>query len=289
MMGMGGRTMTMPNMMPPQTYMPSGFGANPMMPPMPMMPQMPMMQNPQQDQMQKFMEMQMQVMQNMLAMQQQQLGQTPPPQAPTPDYLGVPTPGNRASMVSNPGYAPSIHSQAPGQGRAMTMLNPPPNWNVSPGAQRPNSAMPATYAPSGLNITNGGPGPGYTPSIAPSERSNIGQPSRYRPVATGADPNGRSMSMTSSATLQAFRKSEVAPPVPAIPSRPQSQHQSKSTLRIIDKPKGAPRVAKKPVVEEDEDEGWADMRKKRDDKKKFKFGRSKTDSTALSDLYRSFD
>ena len=286
MMGMGGRTMTMPNMMSPQTYTPSG---NPMMSPMPMMPQMPMMQNPQQDQMHKFMEMQMQVMQNMLAMQQQQLGQTPPPQAPTPDYLGVPTPGIRTSMVSNPGYPPSIQSQAPGQGRSMTMLNPPPNWSVSPGPQRPISAMPTTYGPTGLNISNGGLGPGYTPSIAPTERSNIGQPSRYRPVATGTDPNGRSMSMTSSATLQAFRKSEVAPPVPVMPSRPQSQHQSKATLRIIDKPKGAPKVAKKPIAEEDEEEGWADMRKKRDEKKRFKFGRSKTDSTALSDIYRSFD
>ena len=290
-MGMGGRTMTMPNMMSPQTYMPSG---NPMMPPMPMMPgmQMSMMQNPQQDQMQKFMEMQMQLMQNMLSMQQQQLGQTPPPHTPTPDYLGVAMPGNRTSMASNPGYPPSIQSQAPmqNQGRAMTMMNPPPNWSASPGAQRPNSAMPATYAPSGLNIAGAGPGAGYTPSIAPSERSNIGQPSRYRPVQNGGDNAGRSMSMTSSATLLAFRNNEVAPPMPMMSSGPQSSQQSKPTLRMVDKPKGAPRVTRKPVpADEDEDEGWADMRKKRDAKKKFKFGRSKTESAALSDLYQSFD
>ena len=290
-MGMGGRTMTMPNMMAPQTYMPSGLGAMPPMPMMPGMPQMPMMQNPQQDQMQKFMEMQMQLMQNMLNMQQQ-LGQTPPPQPPTQDYLGVPMSGNRASMISNPGPAPSIHNQTPmtpKQGRAMTMLNPPPNWRISPNFQRPNSAMPATYAPSGLNIS--GPGAGYTPSIAPSERSNIGQPSRYRPVQTGADANGRSMSMTSSsATLQAWQNHEPPPPVPPMPSRPLSQHQSKSTIRMLDKPKGAPRVTRKAVpADEDEDEGWADMRKKRDEKKKFKFGRRKTESAALGDLYQSFD
>ena len=291
-MGMGGRTMTMPNMMSPQTYMPSGMGAMPPMPMMPGMPGMPMMQNAQQDQMQKFMEMQMQLMQNMLNMQQQHLGQTPPPQTPATDYLGVPMPGNRASIMSNAGPAPSIHSQAPmtpNQGRAMTMLNPPPNWRISPNLQRPNSAMPATYAPSGLNIS-GGQGQGYTPSIAPSERSNIGQPSRYRPVATGADSNGRSMSMTSSATLQAFQHSEPVPPMPPMASRPQSQHQSKSTIRTVDKPKGAPRVTRKAVpADEDEDEGWADMRKKRDEKKRFKFGRSKTASAALGDLYQSYD
>lgn len=265
---------------------------NPMMPGMPPMPMMPqMMQNPQQDQMQKFMEMQMQVMQNMLAMQQQQLGQTPPPQAQTPDYLGVPMAGNRTSMASNHGYTPSIQSQAPmqNQGRSMTMMNPPPNWSVTPAAQRPNSAMPATYAPSGINVGQAGPGAGYSASIAPSERSNIGQPSRYRPVQSG-EQAGRSMSMTSSATLQAFRNSEVPPPMPSMQSRPQSQQQSKSTLRVVDKMKGAPKINRKPVVaDEDDDEGWADMRKKRDDKKKFKFGRSKTESNAFSDLYQGLD
>ena len=44
-----------------------------------------------------------------------------------------------------------------------------------------------------------GPHPGYTPSIAPSERSNIGLSARYRPVVNQSD----SMSNGTSMTLQA--------------------------------------------------------------------------------------
>jgi hypothetical protein len=304
MLGMQGRSMTMSGAFPPQTYMPSGIGPNGMMPPMPMMPpmhQMPMMPptpqvDPQQEQMKQFMQMQMQVMQNMLAMQQQQLGQTPPAQQPqAPDYLGVPIGGNpRQSMMSQPGQgAPSIRSQAPAnQGRAMTMmnLNPPARWDVSPGAQRPNSAMPNTYAPPGMNMdmNGGGPGPGYTPSIAPSERSNIGQPSRYRPVTSGNEATGRSKTMTSAFTNAFNQRRQSHVPIP-----PQHQPQpSKSpTVRLIDKPKGTPRIASKLVqAEEDDDEGWAEMSKKRATKKKFGFGRkSKTESAALGDLYQSYD
>ena len=284
MMGMGaGRTMSMGNLAPPQTYMPTGG----MVPPMPMMPQMlmmPMTPDPQQEQMKQFMQMQMQVMQNMLAMQQQQFGQTPPPQQQqAPDYLGVPIGGNRA---------PSIKSQAPAnQGRAMTMMNPPTRWDVSPGAQRPNSAMPTTYAPSGLNINGGGPGPGYSASIAPSERSNIGMPSRYRPVTSGFDGSGRSQSMTSSATLMAFNQAQPSPP-PPMPQPPnQYLPQPKTpTVRKVDKPKSIIKSSMKPVAaDEDDDEGWAEMRKKRDAKKKFGFGKRTKTESAIGDLYQSFD
>ena len=60
-------------------------------------------------------------------------------------------------------------------------------------------------------------------------------------------------------------------------------------MRLLDKPKGAPKIASKPVTDEDEDDGWADMKKKRDDKKKFRFGKRNKDESALGDLYQSMD
>jgi hypothetical protein len=278
------RTMSMGSIAAPQVYTPSGYMSG--MPPMPGMPtQMPMMM-PQQDQggqqLQQFMQMQMQLMQNMLAMQQQQMGQFTPPaqQQQTPDYLGV--------QLGSPSQRPmSMASQAPfmnqNQGRAMTMMNPPPSWNMNPNQQRPTSAMPGNYAPSTLGI--GGPGPGYTPSIAPSERSNVGQPSRYRPVSTVNDaPNGRAQSLTSSMTLQAFTNQEA---------RPQSRQElPKSTIRIVDKPKGTPKVTTRQIDAEDDDDGWLEMAKKRSEKKfswRKKEPKESQDAPALKELYTSLD
>ena len=282
------RTMSMGTMAGPQTYTPSGMGPMGMQMPQMGMPQTAMMAGAQNDQMQQFMQMQMQLMQNMLTMQQQQLGQTPPPQKPTPDYLGVPLTQNRPMTPRN--QAPSMLGSGPNQGRAMTMMNPPTRWDVSPSAQRPTSALPNSYAPSGMGISNSGPGPSYTPSIAPSERSNIGMPSRYRPVSTNPNDSGRSQSMTSSLTLQAFGNRQPSPDVPPVPHL-DSDRQSKSTIRLIDKPKGAPKVTTKTVAaDEDDDEAWAEMRKKRDDKKKFRFGkRAITNETSLGDIYQSYE
>ncbi|KAK5122448.1 hypothetical protein LTR85_004032 [Meristemomyces frigidus] len=276
------RTMSMGSVMAPNAYTPSGFA-----PGMPMMPGMPQMMMPPQDQtqqqMQQFMQMQMQFMQNMMAMQQQ-MG-SPQPRQLTPDFLGVPTAGQRPmSMASQQG-------PVPGQGRSMTMMNPPPQWDYSQGPPRPTSAMPGSYAPSvhGLNVP-GGPGPGYTPSIAPSERRNIGLAPRYRPVQTNGDvAPGRSQSMTSSMTLQAFGNPQSSPNLQRVESGNDSQ---KSTIRIVDKPKGTPKVSTRQVdVDEDEDEGWAEMAKKRSEKK---YGRRNKESKAgqeptLSDLYNNYE
>ncbi|KAF2168860.1 hypothetical protein M409DRAFT_52860 [Zasmidium cellare ATCC 36951] len=318
------RTMSMGNLPPPSMY---GAPPVPSMPQMPgmgmgmgmgmgqmgMMPQMPAM-DPGQQQMQQFMQMQMQLMQNMLSMQQAQMGQgpqTPQPQMQQPqqqagDYLGVNF-NNMQRPMSIASQQSQLQPQPPNQGRAMTMMNPPPGWNQAsqPGAPRPNSAMPlsnGSYAPSvnGLNISGGGPGAGYTPSIAPSERSNIGMPSRYRPVTQNGETS-RSQSMTSSLTLQAFQnqpasfqKQQTSPNLPGTPWNAKEVQTPKSTIRIVDKPKGAPKVASRPV-DEDEDEGWAEMRKKREDKKKSKWGsKSKTASQSqqeptLSDLYQGLE
>ena len=301
MPGMPGmnRTMTMGSMQMPQVYTPSGMGPNGMMMPqmpmtpggmpgMPMMPQMPMMPNPQQqsnDQMQQFMQMQMQLMQNMMAMQQAQMGQTPPPQSQqAPDYLSAGMNGRRQSIVSQ---APSMRGPAANQGRSMTMMHPPTRWDLPQGGPRPNSAMPTTYAPSGMNTNHDGPGAAYSPSIAPSERSNIGMPSRYRPVNMGNDGTGRSQTMTSANTLSVYGNLNV--PTNGM-ARPQSQHQNKSTVKLVDQTKSLPKVPRKPVpADEDEDEGWAEMTKKRDDKKRFRFGRKdKKEETSLGELYHGY-
>lgn len=268
------RTMSMGNIPPPSIY--GGQG----MPPMPPMPQMPPQMMPGQDsnqQMQQFMQMQMQFMQNMMAMQQQNMGQAPMvPQMPGNGFLS-PTPSRPMSMAS----------QAPNGGRSMTMMGPPSTWGQPPqqGA-RPGSSF-QQYAPSVHNL-QAGPGAGYTPSIAPSERSNIGMPSRYRPVST-MNPDsammsgGRSQSMTSSLTLQAFTN----------PQQQQPGEQARNgTIRVIDKPKGAPRIVSRAVEpEEDEDQGWSEMAKKRSERK-WKWGRSKKEQPKeepLGELYQNVE
>lgn len=103
-----------------------------------------------------------------------------------------------------------------------------------------------SYAPSiapSMGGGNGflGPPQGYTPSIAPSERSTIGQPSRYRPVsyAPGSTAEGRTNTLTSgSAGADWNRKSHV-------PSR----------------------LGKSAVDDDEDDEsGWAELNKKRQEK-----------------------
>jgi hypothetical protein len=267
------RTMSMGNLPPPSMY---GGQGMPPMPPMPQMGQMPMAM-PGQDtnqQMQQFMQMQMQMMQNFMAMQQQGMGQPPAPQQQQP--------GNGFLAPSRP-MSVASHAQ-PNQGRSMTMMGPPPTWGQ--GLQPPQGGRPGSsfqnYTPSVHNMQTGGPGAGYTPSIAPSERSNIGMPSRYRPVSTmngdsAMMSGGRSQSMTSSLTLQAF-------------TTPGQTEQQKNTIRVIDKPKGAPRISSRAVeAEEDEDQGWSEMAKKRSERK-WKWGRSKKDKEEpLGDLYQNVE
>lgn len=289
-----GRAMSMGNLAPPSVYTPTGLPPMPMMPQMGMpqmgMPQMPV--TPGMDpQMQQFMQMQMQMMQNMINMQQAQLGQSAQP----PQDNGFLDPNRPMSMASQQSY----HGAPQNQGRSMTMMNPPAGWNrnYSPSQSRPASAMPpmGSYAPSvnGLNVNGGGPQPGYSPSIAPSERSNVGMPSRYRPVTQYGDASGRTQSMTSSLTLQAFTNQQSAPN-PGTSYNGTHAQAPKSTIRVVDKPKGSPRMTSTPA--EDEDDSWADLKKNREVKKKsrFTFGRGKKDSSVsqeapLSDLYQNMD
>lgn len=301
-----GRAMSMGNLAPPSVYSPSG------MPPMPMMPQMGQMTPGMDPQMQQFMQMQMQMMQTMMNMQQAQSGQTPMAQPPQQgnDYFG---PNRPMSMASQHSYQGAPHAQGrpqTNQGRSMTMMNPPPGWNngTSPGQSRPTSMMPpmGSYAPSVNGLQVHGQNGDYAPSMAPSERSNVGMPSRYRTVNVDVNNSGRTNSMTS--TLHAFT-AQQPPPGPGTPyngpgatynvqSQQQQAPKSNSTIRVIEKSKGGMRMSSlrpTPTTVEDEDEGWGDAKKKRDEKKKsrFGFGRSKKEAIAaepaLSEIYQNLD
>lgn len=204
------------------------------------MPQMPMLtpgdhaQFEMQQQMQQFMQMQLQFMQMMTAGQGSQ-GRPQSQNGPAPPF-------NRASTLD-----PGLQSGLPHQ-RAMSMMD----TNAAPWQQQ-NSQRNTMFAPS-VHI----PGNQYAPSIAPSERSNVGLPGRYRPVSQypGADNKSRTASM--SGALQDW-------------SDPKH---SSVTVKAVKKTGN--------VSDEDDEEGWAAMKQKRE-KKKSKW-RSKKNEGGFSDL-----
>ncbi|KAI1202033.1 hypothetical protein F5X97DRAFT_251279 [Nemania serpens] len=140
---------------------------------------------------------------------------------------------SRASFIGasmNTGMGSGLSLDVPQGGlqtRTMSMVQPSSaSWVQQ--APQPN------YVPS-IHIQGGG----YAPSIAPSERSNIGLPGRYRPVSSiGLDKSGRTSTMMSAA-------------IPHVHSKLQTE--SKVTSVTND--------------DDDDDEGWAAMKAKRDQKK----------------------
>lgn len=286
-----------------------------------------------QQQMAQLMQMQTQMMQQMMAMQAGQMsGPMPPPmnfsfpmpspsmqslQNPngflqTPQMNGMGGMNGMNGMMGNMNDMNGMNQQRPistisnarppslaNQGRSMTMMAPPSNWGGDNMQGRSNtmSGRPqGNYAGSvyGLNIN--GPGAGYQPSIAPSERSNIGMPSRYRPVSImdggNQNPNER-RSKTMTAT--SFNPHNL-PPIPRSPS-PLAQTngnaqapKQKSTIRLIDKLKGTKTNTLRPERAEDEDDeaGWAQMAKKREAMRQKRANKQSNDK-AIADLYQGLD
>jgi len=184
-------------------------------------------------QMQQFMQMQMQFMQMMTSNQgrpQSQNGQAPMQGLPP---MGVPT-----QQGIRPG---SSH------GRAMSMLDP----NSAPWQQGQRNTMPTPPFQSG----------GYAPSIAPSERSTVGLPGRYRPVSqyAGAD---KSRAATMSGAIQDWSDAK----------------QGVTTAKAVKKSGDA--------SDEDDEEGWEAMKQKRE-KKKSMWRSKKDDNTSgtMKDLW----
>ena len=179
-------------------------------------------------QMQQFMQMQIQFMQMMTSGQ------------------GAPQPnGNMQSMGDMPGPSSQRLRPTSSHQRPMTMLDP----NAAPWMRQGGSM----YAPS-LNVT----GAGYAPSIAPSERSNVGLPGRYRPVSHVPAADNRSRASTMSGALQGWESKNGS-----------------STIKTVKKSGN--------VSDEDDEEGWEEMAKKRAKKKSL--WRAKRDTNGLGDVF----
>jgi hypothetical protein len=180
-------------------------------------------------QMQQFMQMQMQFMQMMA-------GQNGNPAAvpggglasPSAGMPGVMGPEMRHSFVGNDSMLDLPFSRGDAQMRTMSMVQPSSASWIQPGQTA------AGFAPS-IRIQ----GDSYAPSIAPSERSNIGLPGRYRPV------------------------SHMAPAPPAGPG-----HLRKSTTMsgAIQQPSISVTQPGN-ASDDDEEEGWEAMKAKREKKK----------------------
>ncbi|KAI0447349.1 hypothetical protein F4803DRAFT_319520 [Xylaria telfairii] len=205
-------------------------------------------------QMHQFMQMQMQFMQ-MMASQNAPHNQAPPhPMGHMPSqslgqfgdmsrnsFLGgdiahnsmMPGDMSRASFIGasmSGGMGSGLSLDVPQAGpqmRTMSMVQPSSaSWIQPP---QPN------YVPS-IHIQGGG----YAPSIAPSERSNIGLPGRYRPVSSiGFDKSGRTSTMGAT--------------IPPVHSKLQAETKASPITKDDD--------------DDDDDEGWAAMKAKREQKK----------------------
>ncbi|KAI1338578.1 hypothetical protein F5Y15DRAFT_424835 [Xylariaceae sp. FL0016] len=230
--------------MPPQMMYPVGMQQ--MQPPM-MTPgdqaQMHMNQ-----QMTQFMQMQMQFMQMMAAQQGHTPGQpSPRPQGHLPtqsmgtlgdasrnSFLGGDMSrnsflGSQMAGVMGDASRSSMNLELPrNEGRTMSMMQPSSSsWLPQPTHNG--------FAPS-IRIQ----GDGYAPSIAPSERSNIGLPGRYRPVSSlnPLDQSGRTSTMSGA--------------LPQLHSK--LQHGGKpSVVKVED--------------DDDDEEGWEAMKAKREKKR----------------------
>jgi hypothetical protein len=209
----------MPGMMPP------------MMPP-PLLTVGDQAQIQMTQQMSQFMQMQMQFMQMMAANQpgsgpqQQQL--QPPYQQPYGGLMGNQSMvdiSSRSSMIGEQTLDPRRGDY--GSMRTMSMVQPSSAPMAHPG-----------YAGSVRSSIHG-----YTPSIAPSERSNIGLPNRYRPVsqAVGSAGLGHIQSQSFSGALSALADTK-----------------NKTSMRIVNRSASD---------DDDDEEGWEAMKSTRDKKR----------------------
>ena len=285
------------------------LGANGMPLPPGMLPPSPLLSPDQHAQLQvsqqmtQMMQMQMQWMQQMMAMQAQ--GQTPPmnmpnmpgmpmmpgmqlpsmPGAqqsismpPSPNAGGPLSPPNLAQRPISTGSASAQPQPLGAQGRAMSMLTPGSQlWSrASVAPSRASGARASVFGGQGAAMSFNASA--YAPSIAPSERSTLGQPSRYRPVsiAPGADDRTSTVGVGAGDPASGARNTGRASTMDA--SAPQPGERPPSQLSMGN---GHARGASKGrmtsvVVEEDEeDEAWEEMRKQREGKRRFWKGRRK--------------
>lgn len=269
----------MPQMMPRSNSMMSMGGF------MPQMPQMPQMMGADQQntqQMMQLMAMQTQMMQQMMAMQGGGGQMQPMPQMmPQQMQNGFP------NMPQNGMQRPM--SMAGPNGHQSGMLGPPGPMHQQQRSSTMTNLQRPGYAGSMYDYSLSAPRGDYTPSIAPSERSNVGMPSRYRPVTTDGSAS-RTASATSQSGMQNFAKKNASTGSFLNPNNIPATNGSsvpRTTIKIIDKPKGSPRSPQPRPEEEDDDEGWAQLRKKREERKK-RGPASKSQEQTLEELYQGF-
>jgi hypothetical protein len=239
-------------------------------------------------QMTEIMQVQVQMMQQMMQMQALSGGQQP---QMTPNFLPIPgQPGQPAMTGARPlSTASSFHlpSNSPQvDQRTLSMLDPSMSrWNLS--NNRPASIHPESM---GRPMTPQG-AQGYASSIAPSERSNVGLASRYRPVSTIGQEQQMPRSSTFTSTLKPWNESP-RPKSAAMPGHPPLANRKSTslatvTVRSISAPSQETLTGKKSskgatMDDDDEDEGWADMMKTREKKKSS--WKLKKETSALGDL-----
>lgn len=230
-------TGTPPPRAPTQGYPPAGM----------MMPQMLSPSEHAQLQMSQsvtqMMQMQMQWMQQMTAM----MGHPPPGPLPMAGMPPQPT-----GPVARPQSVPLQNVMPPNQ-RTMSTLTPSmAGWNQSA------PAVPQIHANGSV----------YAHSIAPSERSNVGLASRYRPVSVIApEPGSTWAKRASTFTSTSFRpwaNENHGPPRLAA-----------STVRAVQ------------ADDEDDEQGWAEMHARRENKKKSWKLRKGNKDTSLQELYNA--
>jgi hypothetical protein len=219
-----------------------------MMPPMPMMSPGDQAQIQMSQQMTQMMQMQMQWMQQMTQMMGTPMGagqQMPPTQQMPP----MP-PNHNPNFLAPPGAPSRPISIGPNLGqRTMSTLSPSmANWNLQ---------------------GNGN----YAPSIAPSERSNVGLAPRYRPVSV-APPDSeirstRRASTFTSATLRPWSHVDQSPRLSTFVSKTAGHFTGRKSPLIED--------------EDDDEQGWAEMKMKKD--KKAKTWKMRKEQNGLQELY----
>lgn len=217
---------------------------------MPFMPPNDGAQAHMSHQMNQMMQMQMQwmqQMQQMVAGSMQGLGTlqqppvVPPHQQQTMNTSFLSPPGQTSRPMSmGSSSAPTTPGPSqPFQQRAMSMMGP------SAGSQWASQGNVRLTAPSLMSGALGNQG--YTPSIAPSERSNVGMPSRYRPVSiapSGEIPTSNPEPFRMGGDRRSLFSVALQPPPP---TKKQSATAS----------------------DDDDDEGWEEMKKNREKKKSY--------------------
>ena len=188
----------------------------------------------------------------------------PPPMMPGRPMSGSPS---TMGMNMNNGYLRPMSMQSQGgamppvgydQQRTMSMVDP--NIAARRGSPLPNLPSGPPFRPSTA---------GYAPSIAPSERSNAGLASRYRPVSVMAGEPGPGLAPPNQAWNHEHRHHSPAPSIQHPQNKlPKSSSLATVTVRPVSRTSQTP-PGRKPAGQDDDDddEGWAEMMKKREKKK----------------------